>query len=76
MIVETYMLMKEPNASFTISVTYSYDDNSDYDYLADYAKMLKGIKKVNQVDGFSGLELLIVKKCKFLVDFPVKKCEF
>ena len=47
MIVETYMLMKETNASFTISVTYSYDDNSDYDYLADYAKMLKGIKKVN-----------------------------
>ena len=47
MIVETYMLMKETNANFIISVTYSYDDTSDYDYLADYAKMLKGIKKVN-----------------------------
>jgi hypothetical protein len=47
MIFETYMLMKETNASFTISVTYSYDDTSDYDYLADYAKMLKWLRRVN-----------------------------
>ncbi|MBR4314509.1 MAG: hypothetical protein IKP66_06335 [Lachnospiraceae bacterium] len=47
MIVETYMLMKETNSSFIISVSYDYDDVSDYDYLADYAKMLKGIKKIN-----------------------------
>lgn len=47
MIVETYMLMKEKNSSFIISVSYDYDDVSDYDYLADYAKMLKGIKKIN-----------------------------
>lgn len=47
MIFETYMLMKETNSSFIISVLYDYDDVSDYDYLADYAKMLKGIKKVS-----------------------------
>ena len=47
MVFETYMLMKETNASFIISVTYSYDDTSDYDYLADYAMILKGIKKIN-----------------------------
>ncbi len=47
MICETYMLMKETNSSFSISVSYDYDDVSDYDYLADYAKMLKGIKKIN-----------------------------
>lgn len=47
MVFETYMLMKETNASFIVSVTYSYDDTSDYDYLADYAMILKGIKKIN-----------------------------
>lgn len=47
MICETYVLMKETNTSFIISVSYDYDDVSDYDYLADYAKMLKGIKKVS-----------------------------
>ena len=47
MIFETYMLMKETNTSFIISVTYSYDDTSDYDYLEDYAKMLKGLRRVN-----------------------------
>ena len=45
--VETYMLMKETNSSFIISVSYDYDDVSDYDYLADYAKMLKGLRRVN-----------------------------
>ena len=46
MIFETYILSKETNTSFIISVSYDYNDISDYDYLADYAKMLKGIKKV------------------------------
>ena len=47
MIFETYMLMKETNTDLIISILYNYDDTSDYDYLADYAKMLKGIKKIN-----------------------------
>lgn len=47
MIFETYMLMKETNTNLIISILYNYDDTSDYDYLADYAKMLKGIKKIN-----------------------------
>lgn len=46
MIFETYMLMKEANTSLIVSVSYSYDDVSDYDYLSDYAKVIKGIKKV------------------------------
>ena len=46
-ICATYMLMKKTNSSFSISVLYDYDDVSDYDYLTDYAKMLKGIKKIN-----------------------------
>ena len=47
MIFETYMLMRETNASFIISVTYSYDDTSDYDYLEDYTKIVKNIKRVD-----------------------------
>lgn len=46
MIFETHLLMKETNTSLIVSVTYSYDDVSDYDYLSDYAKVIKGIKKV------------------------------
>ena len=46
MIFETHLLMKETNTSLIVSVSYSYDDVSDYDYLSDYAKVIKGIKKV------------------------------
>ena len=45
MIFETYMLMKETNTNLIISIIYDYNDTSEYDYLSDYAKILKGLKK-------------------------------
>lgn len=44
---ETYMWMKKTKSIVIIGVAYLYNDTSEYDYLEDYKKVIKNIRRNN-----------------------------